>query len=160
MGRKIGDLVDLSTNSKQRLRVPPLRLLFAVLLLPNTDPESPAGADVLRPMGRDYPTQARLEKWVKHHRPEAVICVGPEVPLWIREAGLSIPQDISITDLCLADESGEIAGVFEMPQLIAATAVELVVEQIHHNALGVPEYPKSVLFNGKWVDGKTLPRLK
>lgn len=112
------------------------------------------------PMGREYPNREGLEKWLKQHQPEALICVGPDVPLWLREIGLSVPEDIAITDLCLADESGEIAGVSEMPQLIAASAVELVVEQIHHNTLGVPEYPKSVLFNGKWVDGKTLPRLK
>jgi DNA-binding LacI/PurR family transcriptional regulator len=111
------------------------------------------------PVGQESSTRAQFKRWLQKYRPDAVLAVGPDVGFWLDEIGDSIPDKVAHVDLCLPDESGEVAGVFEMPKVIAATAVELVVEQLHHNAIGVPEHPKSVLFDGKWVDGKTLPTL-
>jgi hypothetical protein len=34
--------------------------------------------------------------------------------------------------------------------------VDLVVEQLQQNNLGVPDIPKSIHIEGEWVQGKTL----
>jgi hypothetical protein len=39
---------------------------------------------------------------------------------------------------------------------IDSTVVDLVVEQLHHNQLGVPQCPKVVLIRGRWQAGETL----
>lgn len=102
----------------------------------------------------------KFGRWFERHRPEAVLVTGPRISGYLERAGFAIPRDVSVVDLCLADESGETAGMFEMPRTIAATAVDLVVEQLHHNLAGPLQQPKSVFFEGKWVDGDTLVRKK
>jgi DNA-binding LacI/PurR family transcriptional regulator len=111
------------------------------------------------PLVQELPDRSKFERWFVRHRPEAILCVGPRMPDWLVKMGCSIPQDVAIADLCLPDESGTTAGMFEMPRVVAASAVDLVVEQLHHNVFGPPQYPKAVLFEGKWVDGKTLPKI-
>lgn len=101
----------------------------------------------------------KFDQWFTRHRPEVIVCLGPQVRNWLEGAGYSVPRDVALVDLCLEDDSGSIAGMFEMPRVIAATAVDLVIEQLHHNNPGIPDVPKSVLFEGKWVDGKTLPKI-
>lgn len=98
-----------------------------------------------------------FQKWYQKYRPEVIICLGSYVPTLLKAAGISVPNEVAYVDLCLSSEDGEQAGIFERPKVIAASAVDLVVEQIHTNHRGVPENPKSVGIEGKWVNGKTLP---
>jgi LacI family transcriptional regulator len=100
----------------------------------------------------------RFEQWFSRHQPEVILCLGPQIPEWLSRLGLSVPQDVAYADLCLGSVDGTFAGVSEMPEVIAAGAVDLVVEQLHLNNFGPPEHPKTLLIEGKWVDGKTLPR--
>jgi DNA-binding LacI/PurR family transcriptional regulator len=111
------------------------------------------------PFVQQLPNRGKFERWFAHHRPEALLCIGFHIQCWLEKMGFSIPQDVAIADLCLPDENGTTAGMYEMPRVIASTAVDLVVEQLHHNVFGIPQYPKAVLFEGKWMDGKTLPKI-
>jgi hypothetical protein len=38
---------------------------------------------------------------------------------------------------------------------VGAAAVDLVVEQLHGNSYGLPEIPKTVLIEGRWITGTT-----
>lgn len=120
----------------------------------------PAGERIPFPQNpfiKTVPTRKKFQLWFTRHRPEVIVCSGPQIRIWLEESGYDVPRDVALADLCLEDESGSIAGMYEMPRVIAATAVDLVVEQLHHNNPGIPTVPKTVLFEGKWVDGKTLP---
>lgn len=110
------------------------------------------------PIGRDLPERKKFEHWVKRHRPDVILGVGPTVEIWLRELGLNIPEKISHIDLCLPDESGHSAGIFELPRVVGAMAVELVIEQLNQNVLGIPKHPKMLHFEGKWIDAQNLPR--
>jgi DNA-binding LacI/PurR family transcriptional regulator len=110
-----------------------------------------------RPASNENVDCAKFSRWIKRHKPEVLLCVGSRVPTWLKELGIKVPGDIAYADLCLESEDGTQAGNFERPEVIAASAVDLVVEQLHHNSQGIPAHPKSVLIEGKWVDGKTLP---
>lgn len=101
---------------------------------------------------------AKLERWFHAHRPDVILGVGPQVLEWLIQLGISVPHDVAFVDLCLPNTDGTCAGIFEMPEIIAASAVDLVIEQIHHNQRGVPHFAKSVTIDGKWIDGTTLPR--
>jgi len=113
-----------------------------------------------RPFSKDRYDLERFERWFFKNRPEVILCTGPLVLNWLATLGVAVPDDVAIVDLCLANEDGSTAGVFERPEVIAAAAVDLVVEQLHSNVLGPPAHPKSVLTEGVWVEGATLPRRK
>jgi DNA-binding LacI/PurR family transcriptional regulator len=81
------------------------------------------------PLVQALPDFRKFERWFVRHRPDVLLCVGPGIPDWLRKLGCSVPEDVSIADLCLPDDSGNAAGMFEMPGVIAATAVDLVVER-------------------------------
>jgi hypothetical protein len=40
---------------------------------------------------------------------------------------------------------------------VGAAALYLVVEQLHGNSFGIPQNPKTVLIEGRWVPGTTAP---
>lgn len=100
----------------------------------------------------------KIRRWIEKQKPDVIIGVGSQMLEAIRSLGFSIPGDLAYIDLNLAPTDGSCAGIFEGPEVIAASAVDLVIEQIHHNQRGVPLHPKSVAIDGKWVDGKTLPK--
>jgi hypothetical protein len=49
------------------------------------------------------------------------------------------------------------SGIDQNNERVGAAAVDLVVEQLHANAFGVPENPKTVLIEGRWEPGSTAP---
>jgi LacI family transcriptional regulator len=149
--RRIGFCVDPESDSYARMAFSSRYSLFQQSLKPNERvpfPQDPFLKTAIEPL--------KILRWFSKHRPEAILCVGPKLSQCLERAGWSIPRDVGIADLCLPDESGERAGMFEMPRAIAATAVDLVVEQINHNVIGSPAHPKAVLFEGRWIDGKSL----
>lgn len=105
-----------------------------------------------------HPDLPRLAKWIEQHQPEVIIGMSPQILEWLAELKISVPDDVAYVDLSLPSTNGSCAGIFEQPEVIAASAVDLLVEQIHHNQRGVPVHPKSVTIEGVWVDGKTLPK--
>lgn len=79
-------------------------------------------------------------------------------PLHLLQAcGHAVPDDIGYAclDLPAAQDAG-IAGIDQLPRLVAAAAVDLVITQLQSNEFGVPHQPKIVQLDGCWRDGKTL----
>lgn len=111
---------------------------------------------IQEPASREPLTRQRFEHWYTTHRPEVILSAGPNVENWLRDMSISVPEEVGLANLCLEDESDKRAGMFEVPRAIAATAIDLVVEQLHNNTLGIPQNPKSVLHEGKWINGRTL----
>lgn len=95
--------------------------------------------------------------WFFKYRPEVLLTTGPVILEWLAEWGVNVPGEVAVVDLCLPDDSGNVAGMWEMPAVIGAAAVDLVVEQLNYNDFGIPANPRSLLFEGKWIDGATLP---
>ena len=108
------------------------------------------------PWKNQQPSQQQFESWFKKHKPEVILCTGDAVPGWLQKMGLKAPQDVAYADLTLGRRDSAISGVYERPRKVGACAVDLVVEQMQQNILGVPEIPKSILIEGEWVDGTTL----
>ena len=94
--------------------------------------------------------------WVKAHRLEVVIASYDDPVKWFREAGMRIPEDIGLIRPHVNDRALGISGFLFDDAELGAAAVDLVVEQLHHNERGLPDMVKRVLLPGRWFEGKSL----
>jgi LacI family transcriptional regulator len=96
-----------------------------------------------------------LHKWLKQHRPDAILSAVIAVPVMIRELGYRIPQDIAV-----AGSSRDVpvdAGINQNPEAIGRIAVQMLVSQINLSERGVPEVPCRTLVESFWQDGRSMP---
>ena len=97
-----------------------------------------------------------LAAWLKKERPEVVVTTEPQVaPLLRRRAPAG--SRIGFAHLDLTAELPDCSGIDQNNERVGAAAVDLVVEQLHGNDFGLPENPKTVLIEGRWVPGSTAP---
>lgn len=95
-------------------------------------------------------TEAIFRRWFEREKPDAIVSILPEVPVWLKNLGLRVPEDVGYATLDRCPEAPW-PGVDQNSDHIAAAAVDLLVEQLYHNRYGIPETPKSVLIEGKWT---------
>jgi len=97
-------------------------------------------------------------KWCVKARPQAVITIHTDVIEWIKQAGLRIPEDIGVAILDTSGSPG-LSGVDQRTELVGEIALDLVVEQINHNQIGVPRVAKIVMVEGTWIKGTNVRRI-
>ncbi len=64
---------------------------------------------------------------------------------------------VGFAHLHLTPDVAEFSGIDQNNERVGEAAVDLVVEQLHGNAFGVPAMPKTGLIEGRWVAGTTAP---
>lgn len=101
-------------------------------------------------------SEEHFGEWFERHRPEAVVSFFPEVRQWLENLGLRIPADVGFALLDWSPEMARCAGIDQRSEMVGSAAVDLLVEQIYHNHRGIPETPKLVFIEGRWVDGETV----
>lgn len=99
----------------------------------------------------------RLQEWLRHYRPDALLGFGPAVLPRLAELGLSVPGDVGFADIFHDGADGRCAGVRHNCRRVGELAVELLAGQLQHNIFGVPDFPTSTLVEGTWLDGESLP---
>ncbi|HSI14487.1 MAG TPA: LacI family DNA-binding transcriptional regulator [Chthoniobacter sp.] len=97
-----------------------------------------------------------FRKWIKAHRPDALISFDTHVPEWLRQLGLRIPEDIGLVVHDWAESMRGFAGIFQRRDHIAVAAVDLVATQLLHHERGVPEVPRQILIPPAWVEGSSI----
>lgn len=97
-----------------------------------------------------------IESWIAEHRPEVVFGMGARTHERLSKMGYRIPEDFSYIGLELPLPQDFISGINSNHILVAEAGVDLVINQINANERGLPEFPKTVLVDGYWVEGKTL----
>lgn len=107
----------------------------------------------------DAPSGDRMRikfyEWFKKWKPDAVLTLVGEEKAWLEAIGLRIPEDVGLA--CLAQPFDlSYAHIDEMGEDVGATALELVAAQIARNEFGMPSHPKTMMIEGRWVDGTTL----
>jgi DNA-binding LacI/PurR family transcriptional regulator len=95
-------------------------------------------------------------RWFREHRPDVVISSSAQVCGWLREAGIRVPRDAGFASTFWLPVFKGLSGVYENYDLIGASAVDMLVGQLHRNERGVPAEPKHTLLPGRWMDGSTL----
>lgn len=85
--------------------------------------------------------------WLAKVKADALICVvspNERELAWLR----TVPALKQV--VTLASPRADLPGVDMREDLIAASAVDLVVAQMHRNERGVPAHPTSLLLEGEW----------
>ncbi len=96
-------------------------------------------------------------KWLDAEKPDSLLVYKLPVKTWLAKRGLRIPQDIGVAYLYRTDaEMKTSAGIDGNLQMVGAAAVDLVVEGLSSNRMGLPEHPKEILIKGHWCAGETL----
>lgn len=94
--------------------------------------------------------------WIRAQKVEAVVSTNHHLVRWLAAAGLRVPEDIGFAHLDWSPQKGAMAGVDQCSAHIGGAAVDLLIEQLNNNELGVPSRPKTVMIDGVWHDGPTL----
>ena len=104
------------------------------------------------------PTRSDLLGWIKTARPDVVIDGGQLAFDWLK--GMRLPQDLGYVTLSWQPEKPERAGIDQQTDVLGAAAVDLLVEQLHHNERGPPQHPKMVMTEGVWREGNTVRKMR
>ena len=120
-------------------------------------PES-ASIPPLTDWGRDDADDIpSFERWFSSHRPEVIIHAGDSIPFFLKTLKIKPPKDVATCNLILPQGDLRQAGINQLEEAVGMAAVDLLVEQLHNNELGIPLSQKAVCVQGKWVNGLTCP---
>lgn len=101
-----------------------------------------------------------IVRWLRRVKVQAVISASRRLLTVLRGHGLRLPEDIALAHLNVDDVEGaapgEAAGVRQDNFGVGANAVELLVNLLYQNEVGVPLHPKGVQVHGTWVHGATV----
>ncbi|HEY0944724.1 MAG TPA: LacI family DNA-binding transcriptional regulator [Opitutaceae bacterium] len=97
-----------------------------------------------------------VKPWCERVRPDAIIVTKPLFVEPLRAAIGAASSEIGYAVLDLLGGHGHLSGIDPVHSMVAANAVDLVVSQLFHNERGVPSEPKKLLFEGRWIEGRTL----
>jgi DNA-binding LacI/PurR family transcriptional regulator len=99
-----------------------------------------------------------MVEWLRTTRPDVVIGFNDLVVWWLRQAGVRLPDDIAFVSIDHDPKSGaDVTGVVGSNTPVYHAAVELLIGQIHLNAVGIPKPMQTLLVEPEWHEGATLP---
>jgi hypothetical protein len=75
----------------------------------------------------------------------------------IAVAGYRVPDDIGLATTTVLDTPID-AGIDQNSREVGRTAMLAAISLINDNDRGIPQVCRDILVEGRWVDGKTLPR--
>ncbi|MFA6959636.1 MAG: LacI family DNA-binding transcriptional regulator [Opitutaceae bacterium] len=93
--------------------------------------------------------------WFRREKPDAVLTFDWTIPAWLRSAGLRVPEDVSVAVLNRCPSAPEMSGVDPLPERLGSISVDLVLEQIESNEIGLPNIPRVITIPGRWEPGGT-----
>lgn len=96
--------------------------------------------------------------WYRQWQPEVIITIDEDAVLWLREAGVRVPEDVNCVTLYWKEDRGYLSGFYQNHEHIGAGALDLVTSQLYHNERGLPSEQKTLLVEAVWKDGPTLVR--
>lgn len=119
------------------------------------------GADELTPIPElEMPTLGKQDflKWFRRHRPDVLVGHRTDAIEWLRETGVRVPDDVGFLNLNWNESPIPCAGLDLQAHRQGVVCVESVIAQIHQFEKGVPDHPKTIFIEGRWIDGPTLRR--
>lgn len=99
---------------------------------------------------------AILRPWLEKCRPDVLIVTKQVFIAPLRKALGPSGKSVGFAVISLDETTTDICGINPGHQRVAANALDLVVGQLMRNETGIPEDPKELLFDGHWVEGRTL----
>jgi DNA-binding LacI/PurR family transcriptional regulator len=147
--RRIGIVVSRHADSRVERN-----WLSSILLMQHEN----SGTDRSFPLFLEEKIERRtLLAWLRREKPEVVVTTGDVMPATVARAGRRRDGRVGFAHLHLTPDLAGCSGIDQNNERVGAAAVDLVVEQLHGNTYGLPENPKTVLIEGRWVPGTTAP---
>lgn len=107
-------------------------------------------ASFVPPLLADGLNRREFRAWLARYEPDVVIAKQNELREWLGR------RRIGFVHLNWTPGYGDVTGVDQNSAMIATAAVDLVVEQLSHNEIGIPKTAKAVLVEGNWISGGTI----
>lgn len=105
-----------------------------------------------------HATAARqFETWMRRYSPDALLTLHSEVKEWVDRIKSKTPAGLALVHLDRTSELNDWAGMHQDNQHIGAAAVEMLLEQLYFNVLGVPPFQRCMFLGGDWVGAKAAP---
>jgi len=101
---------------------------------------------------------ARIEAWLREHRPDAVIG-DDDVRVAMERLPAKLARGMAFISVNWDEGMPEYGGLDHRPRLIGSNVLDLLAGQIIRNERGIPASPKLLLNEGRWVDGPSVPDL-
>ena len=118
--------------------------------------ENQGGVGSLPILKVDTMDGAAFDHWRELHQPDAVVGHVDRALGWLKRAGLEVPADIGFFNLNWNERTHPCAGLDFRPEMHGCVAVETLAAHAQRSEQGLPDDPRTVMFNGRWVDGPTL----
>ncbi|QYY35234.1 LacI family DNA-binding transcriptional regulator [Ruficoccus sp. ZRK36] len=100
-----------------------------------------------------------LPAQLKKNKVQAVVTGTHLLASELRECGVRVPEDVAVACPVLAGDRDDVAGVIENSYHIGEVAVDRLTNLVMRGDRGIPEMVQRTHIEGKWVEGKSLPRL-
>jgi LacI family transcriptional regulator len=97
-----------------------------------------------------------FEQWFRTVQPDVIVCHHSELPQWLAELGVKVPEQVGVTHLATDDDVADWAGIRQRKREIGASAAEMAISQLQNYRFGLPDPALDTLIQGQWHPGKTL----
>lgn len=101
-----------------------------------------------------------FRSWFNYVNPDVLMVNDPHVVSLLKAYGVAMPRDVGLVTLFWRRAEDGLAGIDTCDEQIGARAIEVIVEQIRNNSKGVSNLPETILLDGVWRDGDSLPYKK
>lgn len=103
--------------------------------------------------------QVRGEKdfvsWMRKHRPDVILTLHSEIQLWLNRMGMPCPESVGLVHLDRTEELTGWSGLKQDHEHLGTAAVEMLVNHLYHNEVGIPDFQRCLFLGSRWVEGKT-----
>jgi LacI family transcriptional regulator len=97
-----------------------------------------------------------LGDWVEQHQVQAVLSNMQDPLFFLRDLGYRVPEDIGYASLDRLRPEDPWAGVDQIPEIVAASAVDIVTSLLQRHEYGIPTHSQTVTLEGVWREGPSL----
>ena len=101
-------------------------------------------------------TQAAFARWLRQHRPDAIITTFYGFPELLTKLRVKVPDDLGVALVFKSSGKDDFAGIDQNVELTGHVALDYLVAMLHRNERGVPATAQRILVEGRWVDGQTV----
>jgi DNA-binding LacI/PurR family transcriptional regulator len=116
------------------------------------------GVRILPPLILRHWNPKAIGRWYQRHQPDAIVTRHPELEPMLAKMGITVPNTLALAFLSVSDRTGAMAGIDENARASGAGAMAMVADMITRGEKGIPRAPQRLLFEGTWVDGRTVRR--
>lgn len=96
--------------------------------------------------------QAAFNRWLKMHRPDAIVDGNIVAHWWLRDMGFGFPRDIGYSSLLRPDPQGLFPGVLHRYDAQGELALEKVINLLQLNRRGQSDFPLRSLVPCGWKE--------